>query len=363
MSVDVFSCSGSGSADGRGAVAVRAGAAPRPRSDGGPVVDIHCHLGVPAAAALVDEAYHFPFPKDPTPTDRVNAEMMRDIAPRLNGLALRLQDMDRLGIDIQVMSPSPGQYYYAAPVESARAAASAINDAVAQAVSAHPDRFVGLGTVPLQDCDAAVKELRRCKNELGLRGVEIGTNVAGRELDDSSLLPFFVAAQELDMLVFMHPMGFTQPQRLSRFHLANVIGNPLDTTVALSHLIFGGVLDQVPRLKLCVAHGGGFIPAYAGRMEHAFHHRADCRLCTSRPPSEYLSRIHFDTLVFDPLQLDALVRRWGPERLCLGSDYPFDMAEPDPVGFHNGLEDSARNLILGANAQRLLGLAQAAPSR
>ena len=348
MSVELVTCGAERSGEALSRV--------RPRSDGGPTIDIHCHLGVPSAASLVDAQYHFRFPENPTPSDLVTAEMMKTIAPRLNALDIRLQDMDRLGIDMQVLSPNPGQYYYGAPVESGRAAARAINDAIAEAVASRPDRFAGLGTVPLQDCQSAVNELRRCRDELGLRGVEIGTNVAGRDLDDPEFRPFFAAAEDLGVLLFMHPMGFTEPRRLSGHHLANVIGNPLDSTIALSHLIFGGVLDGHPGLKLCVAHGGGFLPAYAGRMDHAYHHRADCRMCIDRPPSEYLARVHFDTLVFDPAQLDALIRRWGPERLCLGSDYPFDMAEPDPVGFHGDLDDPARNLILGGNAERLLGL-------
>lgn len=330
----------------------------RSRSDGGPVIDIHCHLGVPQAAALVSEEYHFKAPPVPSSTDLVTANMMRDIAPRLNALDLRLQDMDKLGIDIQLLSPNPGQYYYGAPADSGRAAARVINDAIAEAVASHPGRFAGMGTVPLQDCQMAVAEMRRCRDELGLRGIEIGTNVAGRDLDSADLAPFFAAAEELDLLLFMHPMGFSEPRRLMKHHLGNIIGNPLDTTIALSHLIFSGVLERHPGLKVCVAHGGGFLPAYAGRMDHAYHHRADCRECISQPPSTYLAKLHFDTLVFDPLQLDALVRRWGPEQLCLGSDYPFDMAEPDPVGFHRSLDDHARNLILGANAERLLGLTE-----
>ena len=328
----------------------------RGRSDGGPVLDIHCHLGVPAASRHVPAEYHFAMPANPSLSDTVNAAMMRSVAPRLNGIDVRLTDMDRLGIDIQVMSPNPGQYFYAAPIECTRASATEINDALAQAVSREPSRLMALGTVPMQDPAEAIAEMRRCSKALGFRGIEIGTNVAGRDYDDPAFAPFFQAAEELGMLLFMHPMGFTEPRRLGKYHLANVIGNPLDTTVAVSYLVFGGVLDRHPGLKVCVAHGGGFIGAYAGRWEHAFHHREDCRTCISRPPSDYLSQLYFDTLVFDRKQLVALIDKWGAERLCLGSDYPFDMAEPDPVGFHDTLSDGPRNAILGGNAQRLLGL-------
>ena len=341
---------------GTGAAEARESAASRGRSDGGPVIDIHCHLGVPAASRHVPAEYHFALPANPSLSDTVNASMMRAIAPQLNGIDVRLTDMDRLGIDMQVMSPNPGQYFYAAPLECTRAAATEINDALAEAVSREPSRLMALGTVPMQDPAEAAAEMRRCSKELGFRGIEIGTNVAGRDYDDPAFAPFFQAAEELGMLLFMHPMGFTEPKRLGKYHLANVIGNPLDTTIAISHLVFGGVFDRHPGLKVCVAHGGGFIGAYAGRWEHAYHHREDCQTCISRPPSAYLSQLYFDTLVFDRKQLAALLDKWGPERLCLGSDYPFDMAEPDPVGFHDALSDAPRNAILGGNAQRLLGL-------
>ncbi len=290
----------------------------------------------------------------PTLTDIVTGEMMKEVGARLNGIDLRIQDMDRLGIDIQAISPNPGQYYYDAPADVARDAARKINDAIAEAVASKPDRLVGMGSLPMQNPELALIEMRRCKQELGLRGIEIGTNIAGRDLDSPEFLDFFAGAQELDLLIFLHPMGFTEPRRLKDHHLNNLIGNPLDTTIALSHLIFGGVLDRYPGLKICAAHGGGFLAAYAARMDHGYHARRDCRQHISRPPSTYLAQCHFDTLVFDPLQLDALIKRWGPERLCLGSDYPFDMAEADPVGFHRHLDDAALNQILGGNAERLL---------
>lgn len=348
METEVITCGSDATAPSKASL--------RGRSDGGPVIDIHCHLGVPAASRHVPEQYHFSLPANPTPSDTVNASMMQSIAPKLNGVDVRLNDMDRLGIDIQVMSPNPGQYFYAAPVECTRASSREINDALAEAVSQEPARLMALGTVPMQNAAEAVREMRRCSVELGFKGIEIGTNVAGLDYDDPSFTPFFQAAEELGMLLFMHPMGFTEPKRLSKYHLANVIGNPLDTTVAVSHLVFGGVLDRHPGLKICVAHGGGFIGAYAGRWEHAFHHRDDCKECISRPPSDYLKQLYFDTLVFDKKQLRALLDKWGADRLCLGSDYPFDMAEPDPLGFHDGLVDNVRDAIIGGNAQQLLGL-------
>ena len=198
--------------------------------------------------------------------------------------------------------------------------------------------------------------MRRCVNELGLRGIEINSHVNGRELADPEFRPFFAAAEELGIVVFLHPLGFTHGQRLTEHYLNNIIGNPLESTIALSHLIFGGVLDAHPGLKLCVAHGGGFLSGYWGRMDHAYRAREDCRVNIGREPSSYLRQVWFDTLVFDKDELDCLVRTHPVDKLCLGTDYPFDMSEPDPVGFHDRLPDDVRGKIMGGNAAALLGL-------
>src|SRR5690606_13278543 len=215
-------------------------------------------------------------------------------------------DMDRLGIDVQVISPVPTQYYYFAEGDLGREAARIVNDGIAAAVARHPERLAGMGTVPLQVPELAIAEMKRCVNDLGLRGIEISSNVAGRELADSTFRPFFAAAEEMGVLLFLHPLGFTHGQRLSEHYLNNLIGNPLESAIAVAHLIFGGVLDAHPGLKLCVAHGGGYLPTYWGRMDHAWRARSDCRQHISRPPSEYLRRLYFDTVVYDRRHLDFL---------------------------------------------------------
>lgn len=323
------------------------------------VVDIHCHLNVASAEAIIRA--EIPNPPNPmafmSPASmKVNGAMFGEIGKKLNGVDERIADMDRLGVDVQAISPSPGQYYYFAPPELGRTAAREVNDGIAEAVERHPDRLTGIGTVPLQNTEMAIAELRRCVGELDLRGVEIGTYVAGEELAAERLRPFFAAAEELGVLVFMHPLGFSHGERLAEHYLDNIIGNPLESTIALSHLIFGGVLDAHPGLKLCVAHGGGFLPGYWGRMDHAYRAREDCRQYISREPSSYLRQVWLDTLVFDEDQLESLIRTHGAEKLCLGTDYPFDMAEPDPVAFHAGLQDADKARILGLNAAELLGL-------
>jgi aminocarboxymuconate-semialdehyde decarboxylase len=286
----------------------------------------------------------------------VTAKLFATIGPALNGVEQRLADMDRLGVDVQAISPSPGQYFYFTEPDLGRDLSRTINDGIADAVAKQPDRLVGMGTVPLQSPELAIAEMQRCVNDLGLRGIEISSNVNGRELAEDDFRPFFAAAEELGILLFLHPLGFTHGQRLSEHYLTNIIGNPLESTIVLSHLIFGGVLDAYPGLKLCVAHGGGYLPGYWGRMDHAWRAREDCRQHISHAPSTYLRKVWLDTLVFDKDELDSLIRTHGADHLCLGTDYPFDMAEPDPVGFHERLEGETRAKILGLNAADLLGL-------
>lgn len=325
------------------------------------VVDIHCHLGVPAADAIVQATASVPaagFGAGMSQkTQEVNRAQMAAIGPRLHGIDQRLSDMDRLGIDVQALSPHPGQYFYGTDADTGRAAARAVNDGIAAAVALHPRRFVGMGTVPMQDVQLAIEEMRRCVGELDLRGIEISTNVGGVDYHDERFRPFFAAAEELGILLFIHPLGFTQSTRMGAYYFNNLIGNPLESTLAVGHLIFGGVLDRHPGLKICVAHGGGYLPSYWGRMDHGWRARADCSEHCRHLPSSYLRKLWFDTLVFDPDQLDSLVRTHGADKLCLGSDYPFDMAEPDPLAFHARLSEQDHARIVGGNAAALLGLA------
>jgi len=328
------------------------------------VVDIHCHLAVAKAEAQIREAipgFAFQMPFSSADSNAVTGALFAKIGPTLNGVEQRLIDMDRLGVDVQAISPSPGQYFYFTEPGLGRDLARTINDGIAAAAASHPDRLVGMGTVPLQNTELAIAEMKRCVGELGMRGIEISSNVNGRDLADPAFRPFFAAAEELGILLFLHPLGFTQSDRLTEHYLNNIVGNPLESTIALSHLIFGGVLDAHPGLKLCVAHGGGYLPGYWGRMDHAYRAREDCRRHIGREPSSYLRNVWLDTLVFDQDQLDSLIHTHDPDKLCLGTDYPFDMSEPDPLGFHARLTGDARAKILGLNAAQLLGLDVTAP--
>lgn len=324
------------------------------------VVDIHCHLNIKAADNIVQASYPGPPPGihefSSEKTNEVNKAQFCSIGATLNNIELRINDMDRLGIDVQVISPNPGQYFYYTDADTGLAAAQAVNDGIAEAVATNPERFVGMGTVPMQNIEMAIAEMRRCVQELNLRGIEISTNVNGKDLHHEELRSFFAAAEALGVLLFIHPLGFTHAHRMKEYYFNNLIGNPLESTLAVGHLIFGGVLDRYPDLKICVAHGGGYIPGYWGRMDHGWRARADCSEDCKHLPSSYLKKLWFDTLVFDTEQLDSLVRTLGSDRLCLGTDYPFDMAEPDPINFHQHLSDDDKAKILGINAAQLLGL-------
>ncbi len=326
-------------------------------------VDIHCHyLNRDAAAKLahLNPAQYEPSVKYASALTReVNVKQMHDRAPKLSTIEVRIADMDRMGIDIQAVCPAPQQTYYWTEPGLGLEVSRMINDRLAQIVATWPDRFVALGTVPLQNVELAVAELERCVKQLGLRGVEINPNVAGRELTDPSLNldRFFAKARELDIVIFMHPIGFTQGDRLMDHYLNNLIGNPLDTTVGTSHLIFGGVMERHPGLKIVLPHAGGFLGHYWARMDHGWRARPDCRTVIKKPPTSYLKKFFFDTITFDPEMLGNLIDKFGAAQVLLGTDYPFDMGEEDPVGLINSvprLPAAEKERIMGGNAARLL---------
>jgi aminocarboxymuconate-semialdehyde decarboxylase len=328
-------------------------------------IDIHCHYLNPEVAARVaplDPAQYEPHVQFANELTReVNMKQMRDRGPKLTDIETRLKDMDRMGIDVQAVSPAPNQTYYWAQPELGRELARAVNDRLAEIVARWPRRFVALGTVPLQHADLAVAELIRCVKELGMRGIEINPSVNGLDLTDAvlGLDKFFAKVQELGVVVFMHPIGFTQGGRLMDHYFNNVIGNPMETTIAASHLIFDGVLQRHPRLKVILPHAGGYLAHYWARMDHAYRARADCRTVINRPPSSYLKKMYFDTISFDPAMLRHMVDKYGADHVLLGSDYPYDMGVDDPVGFIArvpGLKRDERTRIEGGNAARLLGI-------
>ena len=326
-------------------------------------VDIHCHVQTPKAAEMVaGNAAATRQPREVYANERtreVNRQQAERNRIQSTSVEKRLEDMDRMGIDIQAISPSPNQTYYAADPDLGITTARVVNDNLAEIVGRHPDRFTALGTVPFQAPDLAVAELDRIHKSLGFRGIEIATNVAGEDLSAKRFRKIFARVEELGLLIFMHPTGFPEARRFADHYLVNVIGNPLDTTVAVHHLIFGGVLCDHPNLKLVLAHGGGYLPAYSGRIDHAASARPDTCEQIDRMPTTYLKRLYFDTIVYTHHQLEYLVAQYGADHVLVGTDYPADMGETDPVGFIEstpGLDDTVRKAILGGNAARLLNL-------
>jgi len=329
----------------------------------GTTIDIHSHVAIPQAAAFaqrhLDPATiplaHFAG----ADTKSLAGKQEADIRSRITGYDERFADLDAMGLDMQLIMPPPNQCYYTVPLDVCVPASRMVNDGLAEYVARKPDRFVALGTVPLIDGNEAANELERCMGKLGFKGVEILTNVAGKELSAPAYAPFWKKAEELGALVLIHPNGFTEGARLSRFYFNNVIGNPFETTLALHYLIFDGVLERHPKLKILAVHGGGYLPAYSGRIDHAWGARSDSQAELPQPPTTYLKKIFFDTVVFTPHQLEYLVDLFGADHILMGTDYPFDMAEYDPIGHVASVESfDAKTVaaVAGGNAKRLLGL-------
>jgi aminocarboxymuconate-semialdehyde decarboxylase len=304
-------------------------------------VDVHAHCQFPEALALM--GLKVPFPG-------------LVVAPE------RLRAMDEQGIDVEALSINP-VFWYKAPRDLADKIVRLQNEKLAETCAAHPDRFVGLASVALQYPDLAAAQLEDGVKRLGLRGALIGGSVNGAELSDPKFHPFWAKAEQLGVLIFLHPQGSPELAASGRLKgsggLANVIGNPLETTIALSHLIFEGTLDDYPGLKLCAAHGGGYLPSYAGRSDHgclAFPVR--CPKPLNKKPSDYLKQLYYDSLVFTPEGLRHLAATVGASQIVIGTDYPFPWTKTavDLILATPGLSEDEREAMLGGTAAKLLGL-------
>ncbi|WP_454810812.1 amidohydrolase family protein [Paenarthrobacter nitroguajacolicus] len=335
-----------------------------------PIVDVHAHILIPALQQLVAEGDPHGFAalqalevRRNGPESMANSGLMiKERWPQLTDLERRLADMDAQGVDVQLVSPSPSHFYYFAGEGLALKLAKQSNEAVRDVVQQAPERLNGLGLVPLQHPQLMVEALEHAVLGCGLMGVEIGSFAATPgdperstvELSDPRLEPFWSRASELGAIVFLHPFGCSLDERLDRFYLANTVSQPAENAVALSHLIFSGVLDRHPGLKILAAHGGGYLPTTIGRSDHAWKVRPEARRC-AEPPSSYLQRIFFDSLTHGPRELRALVEVAGPGQVMLGSDYPFDMGSDNPVGEVHaaGLPATDPAKVLAGNAAAL----------
>ena len=268
----------------------------------------------------------------------------------------RLSDMDAAGVDVQLISNTPQTFLYNQDPSLTAALAALQNDEIARAVAANPTRLIGLATLPMQAPALAADELTRAVRSLGLKGAQIGSNVNGRNLDDPALEPLWSAANALRAFIMVHPTQVAGAERLGSYYLANLIGNPLDTTIAAACLVFGGVIARHPKIKFLMVHGGGFVPYQAGRFSHGWQVRLEPRATLKTPPDAALDRLYFDTIVHSRPALEFLVSSAGASRVLLGSDYPYDMGTPECVRQVRALSlaEPDKATILGGAAKALL---------
>lgn len=325
------------------------------RSNRSIVIDMHGHMVMPDILATTYE--HSLYAKS---VSKIGPDGKPEPVPegpmrQMTDMSLRLKQMDDKGIDIQVISPSIlHQCTYMLPDDVALAIDGKSNDRVAETVAQYPHRLAGIGTVPLGNAELAAKELERATRQLGLKGVIIASNVNGVDLGDPQNRPFWAKAQELGTVIFVHPAGNPDP-RMKKHRMLISLGQPLEEAFALSSLVYDGVMDEFPNLKIAVAHGGGFLPYYAGRYDWIYRNGFSKQLKSDF--SSYIRRFYYDTVIFNPDMLEFLASKVPSSHILMGTDYPF--GEPKPVEFvrrARKLPKATQDAILGGNAARLMGI-------
>lgn len=287
----------------------------------------------------------------------IDGRSFREITDNCWSPATRLAECDRDGVHVQVLSTVPVMFSYWAKPADAADLSRILNDHLAETVAQHPRRFVGLGTLPLQDADLAIAELTRCMRELGFSGVQIGTHVGGRNLDDPGIFEVLQAAESLGAAVFVHPWDMLARDRMPKYWLPWLVGMPAETALAMCSVIFGGVLERLPRLKIGFAHGGGSFPGTFGRIAHGFRVRPDLVAADNpHPPEKYLKSMYVDSLTHDAGTLRVLLALHGAERVAMGSDYPFPLGEACPGALiaAMGFDDATRARLLHGTALEFL---------
>jgi aminocarboxymuconate-semialdehyde decarboxylase len=325
-------------------------------------IDIHTHVLTEETAALLRKEA----PKVPVTITPIDAEFATlDVGgvvyrPFPRGgfdLAHRLRDMDAMSVDVQVLSATPQTYLYNQDASLSATTAAIQNDQIAKLVKQNPRRFMGIATLPMQAPEKAADELKRAMTKLGLRGTMFASNIMGKNLDDPSFEPVWATAEELGAFVFIHPNNVAGADRMKSYYLNNLIGNPLDTTIGAACLYFGGVLDRHPKLTVVLAHGGGFTPYQAARWEHGWHVRPEPKKIIAKQPIDIAKRFYYDTILHSAPVLEFMIEHVGPDRVMLGSDYPYDMGMMDCVKHVSALKisDGDKASILSTRAQALLG--------
>jgi aminocarboxymuconate-semialdehyde decarboxylase len=322
-------------------------------------VDTHTHILTEETAALLSKAG---VSVTITPIDQASATLdvggvaYRPFPTGGFDIARRLRDMDAMGVDVHVLSATPQTYLYNQEAALGVVTSAIQNDQIAKHVAAHPNRFWGIATLPMQEPKLAADELKRAMTKLNLRGSMFASNIMGKNLDDPSFEPMWATAEELGAFLFIHPNNVAGADRLKSYYLQNLIGNPLDTTIAAACLVFGGVLDRHPKLKICLAHGGGFTPYQAARWEHGWAVRPEPKKNVPMQPKNIVGRFMYDTILHSAPVLEFMIAQAGADHVLLGSDYPYDMGMMDCVKHVRSLEisDADKTKILGSRAETLL---------
>lgn len=328
-------------------------------------IDIHAHIAPAAAAHLAEGETWNGFTRQEMNGRNflVQGSKRQWLHPAYSLTAdERVAYMDSVGVDVHVLTTWVGLYNYDLPADVGAAAARDCNDYVAELTRSHPERFVGMATLPMQDVDAAIAELDRTVNQLGLKGAQISDHVNNKTLDHEDFIPFWAAAEKLGALIFFHQEGddtIVAPRDTKGYFIDNSIGNLADRAVTFATLVFGGVLDRFPDLKVCLAHGGGFACFGAGRMDRGWQVRSEARALGAGIPSTYLDRVYYDCLTHSEAVLRYMIDCAGIDRIFLGSDYPYDMGIDSPVEWVNSLESLSqdeKDAILWKNLERVLGI-------
>lgn len=288
---------------------------------------------------------------------RDDGKQFRDIEENCWEPSKRIEEMDATGVGVQVLSTVPVMFsYWAKPTDGAEVARF-LNDQIAEIVSEYPSRFVGLGTLPMQDPELAIRELELCK-AIGLAGVQIGTNVNQLNLSEPQFFEIFAACERLGMAVFVHPWEMAGEADMQKYWLPWLVGMPAEVSRAICSLIFSGTLERLPNLRICFAHGGGAFPATLGRIEHGFNVRPDLFTDNAHGPRKYLGKMYFDSLVHEPSKLDYLINLVGSDQVMLGSDYPFPLGEAEPGKLIDSMnyDESIKEMLLNGAALNWLGI-------
>ncbi|MDQ6619187.1 MAG: amidohydrolase [Pseudomonadota bacterium] len=325
-------------------------------------IDVHSHV-IPTR--ILDQIAQFPARfaariEGLSPARKVVHEQgyVYPLFDEFHDAEVKLESMDRKHIDISLISPAPPMFYYWADLDLATQAARLVNDGIADMVKVKPSRLRGMATIPLQHPDAAIAEMERVVRDYDFKAIEIGTSIEGVQLAEQKFRPILRRAQELGIFVFAHPYYVGAKSGLEGYYLTNLIGNPLDTTVMLANLMYSGALDELPDLKLCLAHGGGFTPYQIGRLVHGHMVRPEARKLSTTSPKELLRRLYFDSLVFDAQALRYLIDLVGADHVCIGTDSPFDMGDEHPsetVDSVPRITDHERHHLCCGTALQLLG--------